>query len=184
MNSLSLDCDVSFIDIGFNKTAISFFNKNRIVSLVTLAIGGNHITKDISEILKIDLKNAEKIKCNFDKNPNIFDNNDYSIDLLKKIIFARIEEILEICAKSVRLNLSIKDKSKMILMGDGSKILDNKYKDKISFSNDLDLLEETTQDICRLGFKMGVALNEHELAILPKKQIKQGFFEKLFHFLR
>ena len=33
-------------------------------------------------------------------------------------------------------------------MGDGSKILDNKFKEKISFSNDVDLLEETTIDIC------------------------------------
>ena len=31
----------------------------------------------------------------------------------------------------------------MVLMGEGSKILDNQYKDKISFSNDIDFLEET-----------------------------------------
>ena len=69
-------------------------------------------------------------------------------------------------------------------MGEGSKILDNQYKDKISFSNDIDFLEETTEAICQSGFKLGMGLNKSEVLIIPKKQIKKGFFEKLFHFFR
>jgi cell division protein FtsA len=72
----------------------------------------------------------------------------------------------------------------MILMGEGSKILDNRYKDKISFSNDIDFLEETTENICQSGFKLGMGLNKHEVVVVPKKQLKHGFFEKLFHFFK
>ena len=57
-------------------------------------------------------------------------------------------------------------------------------KENISFSRDIDLLEETTEDICQSGFKLGGGLNKQEVVVVPKKQIKQGFFEKLFHFFK
>ena len=76
------------------------------------------------------------------------------------------------------------DQYKMILTGDGSKILDNQYKDKISLVNDVDFLDETSKDICHSGFQLGLGLNKQEVIIVPKKQIKQGFFEKLFHLFK
>tara|TARA_B110000240_G_C13247369_1_gene345843 strand:- start:114 stop:323 length:210 start_codon:yes stop_codon:yes gene_type:complete len=69
-------------------------------------------------------------------------------------------------------------------MGEGSKILGNNYKDKISFQYDLDCLEETLEDICHSGFKFETGLNKQEVVVIPKKQINQGFFEKLFHFFK
>ena len=182
-NNFSPNKDALFIDIGFSKTSIISYINNKIVSIDTLPIGGNHITKDIAKILKIDLFQAENIKLNFDKNEFLNENN-FSIELLQKIIFARIEEILEMCAKFTGLNSVISSQFKMVLMGGGSKILDNKYKSKISFSNDIDFLEETTEDICNSGFKLGMRLNKQEVVVIPKRQIKQGFFEKLFHFFK
>ena len=73
---------------------------------------------------------------------------------------------------------------KMVLMGEGSMILDNEHKDKISFLNSVDFLEETLEDICQSGFKSIAGLNKQEVVVVPKKQIKQGFFEKLFLFIR
>lgn len=72
----------------------------------------------------------------------------------------------------------------MILMGEGSKILDNKFKDMISFSRDIDFLEETFKDVCNSGFKLRAGPNKQEVVVVPKKLLKQGFFEKLFHFFR
>ena len=72
----------------------------------------------------------------------------------------------------------------MILMGEGSKILDNQHKDKITFINDIDFLDEKLEDICQSGFKFITELNKQEVVMVPKKQIKQGFFEKFFHFFR
>ena len=183
-NNLNLSGHVSFIDVGFNKTSVISYINDKTLSLVVLPIGGNHITKDISKILEIDLKKSEYFKINFDKNHKLLNEENISIGILQKIIFARTEEILELCVKSIESNLSPDDKFKMVLTGDGAKILDNKYKDKISFSNDIYFLEETLEDICQSGFKFITGLNKQEVVVIPKKQIKQGFFEKLFHFFR
>ena len=183
-NNLNSTGYVSFIDVGFNKTSIISYLNEKILSFDVLSIGGNHITKDISKILEIDLKQAEWIKMNFDKNDKLLNDENHSIETLKKIIFARTEEILELSAKFIESNPLISGQFKMVLMGEGSKILDNQHKDKISFSNNIDFLEETLEDICQSGFKFGTGLNKQEVLVIPKKQIKQGFFEKLFHFFR
>ena len=61
---------------------------------------------------------------------------------------------------------------------------DSPFKEKISLTSDIDLLEETTEDICESGLKMMEGMNRQEVLIIPKKQINQGFFEKLFHFFK
>jgi len=178
--------NISFIDMGFDKTSITHYNENEISFFHVIPIGGNHITKDLSKILNIDLIYAEKVKLLFDKDENILLEKKLSLDLIQKIIFARIEEILELCIKSIKLNHNL-DPSyqfQLILMGDGSKILDNKFKEKIVFSKEIDLLEETTQDICEAALKLSKGINKQEVVIVPKKEIKEGFFEKLFHFFR
>ena len=183
-DNLNLNDNVSFVDIGFNKTSIISFFNDKILSLNVLLLGGNNITKDISQILKIDIEESERLKCNFDQNIKLFNNVDISAEVLKKIIFARIEEILELCVKSIELNSHVLGKSKIVLIGMGSKILDNQYKDTISISNDLEFLDETLEDICQSGLKSVTKLNKHEVIMVPKRQIKQGFFEKLFHFFK
>ena len=179
-----LEENISFIDMGFNKTSITHFNKNKISFFYVIPIGGNYITKDLSKVLNIDLIDAENIKLNFDK--DILTDKKLSSELIQQIIFARVEEILELCVKSIKSNEIFEKtkKFKMVLMGEGSKILDNKFKEKISFSQEIDLLEETKKDICESAFKLCNGLNKQEVVIKPKKQINEGFFEKLFHFFR
>jgi cell division protein FtsA len=183
-DNLNLVGHVSFIDVGFTKTSIISYFNDKMLSLDVLPIGGNHITRDISQVLEIDLDRAEYIKLNFDQNYKVVNEENISLEILQKIILARTEEILELCNKSARSNLFMLSEFKMVLMGEGSKILDNQYKDKIVFSSDIDFLEETLEDICQSGFKFGMGLNKQEVVVVPKKQIKQGFFEKLFHFFR
>ena len=183
-DNLNLNEHTSFIDVGFNKTTIISYYNDMFLSMNILPIGGNHITKDISKILKIDLEQSEQIKLNFDKNQKILTDKNISLDTLQKIVFARTEEILELCVKAVESNFFLFGKFKMVLMGEGSRILDNEYKDKIFFSTDIDFLEETSENICQSGFKLTMGLNKREVVIVPKKQIKLGFFEKLFHFFK
>jgi len=183
-DNLNLSGHVSFIDVGFNKTSvISYFN-NKILSLDVLSIGGNHITQDISKVLELDLEISEQTKRNFDQNLKLGNDENTSIVTLEKIIFARTEEILELCGKSIESNLYTLGKFKMVLMGEGSKILDNHHKSKISFPNEIDFLEETCEDICQSGLKYIKRLNKQEVVVVPKKQTKQGFFEKFFHLFR
>ena len=181
-NNLNLTGYLSFIDIGFDRTSIISYLDDKIISLDILPVGGNHITKDISQILEIDLKKSEQLKRNFDQNLKLSTDEDATSDTLQKIIFARIEEILELCVKSIESKSYSVDKFKLVLTGEGSKILDNQHKDKISFSNDINFLEETLEDICQSGFKFIKGINKQEVVVVPKKQLKQGFFEKLFHF--
>ena len=182
-NDLNLSGHVSFIDVGFNRTSVISYFDDKILSLDILPIGGNHITKDISQIFEINLKRSEQAKLNFVLNLRLLKDEDIPIETLEKIIFARTEEILELCAKSLENNSYVElGKFKMVLMGEGSKILDNQHKDKISFSNDIDFLDETLEDICQSGLRFITDLNKQEVVVVPKKQIKEGFFEKLFHF--
>ena len=181
-DSLNLSGYMSFIDIGFNKTSIISYFDDKILSLEVLPVGGNHITKDIAQILEIDLERSEQEKLNFDQSLKRLYDKDISIETLQKVTFARTEEILELCAKSSESNLYMSTNSKMVLMGGGSKILDNRYNDKIAFSKDIIFLEETLEDICQSGFKFITGLNKQEVVVVPKKQIKYGFFEKFFHF--
>jgi cell division protein FtsA len=183
-DNLNLSGHMSFIDVGFNRTSVISYYNDKILSLDVLPVGGNNITKDISQILEIDLERSENEKRNFDQNLKLSNNEDISIDILQKIIFARTEEILELSAKCLESNICTFGKFKMVLTGEGSKILDNQHRDKISFSNDVDFLEETLQDICQSGFKFGTTLNKQEVVVVPKRQKKQGFFEKFFHFFR
>jgi cell division protein FtsA len=184
-NFLSTE-SISFIDMGFNKTSITSYNNNEINFFHVLPIGGNHITKDLSKVLNIDLINAENIKLCFDKNENFIKDKEFSFDLVQKIIFARIEEILELCIKSIKLNSNFDDSpiSKIVLMGEGSRILDNKFKEKISFSPEIDLLEESSEGICESALKLSKGLNKQEVVVVPRKQIKEGFFARLFHLFK
>ena len=178
--------NILFIDMGFNKTSMIYYNKSQFSFFHTIPVGGNHITKDLSKILSLDLKSAEEIKLFFDKDNSILDKKKISLELTQKIIFARIEEILELCVKFMKFNENqkIADDYKIILMGDGSKILDNKFKEKISFSREIDLLEETVEGICESLLRLSNEPNKQEVVMVAKKQIKEGFFEKLFHFFR
>ena len=175
-DNLDLIGYASFIDVGFNKTSIISYYNDNLLSLDVLSIGGNHITKDISKVLKIDLEQAELTKINFIQNNKFSNNKDFSLETLQKIIFARTEEILELCVKSIKSHPVMSDHFKMILMGEGSKILDNDYKEQISFSINIDFLEESKEDICQSGFKLSMGLNKQEVVTVPKKTIKQGFF--------
>ena len=59
--------NILFVDMGYNRTSITCYKKNEFDFFEILPIGGNHITKDISKILNVDLIKAEAIKLNFDK---------------------------------------------------------------------------------------------------------------------
>ena len=183
-SNLNLSGPVSFIDVGYDKTSIITYLNENIAMLDVLSVGGNHITKDLSKVLDISLQESEKIKLNFDQNQNILTEEIESTDMLQKIVFARTEEILELCNKSIKSNLFLNEKFKMVLTGDGSKILASKYKDNISFANDIDFLEETLENICWSGLRLILDPNKQEVVMVPKKSIKQGFFEKLFHIFR
>ena len=181
-NNISSMENISFVDVGFNKTSITCYAKNKIIFQDILSIGGNHITKDISKVFKVDIEQAENMKLDFNKDQKLLMNENFSFELLQKVIFSRTEEILELCAKSIKLNSPKSSESKMVLMGEGSKIFHEQVNQKNLLISNVNILNEINEDICESGLKLRMGLNEQEVVIIPKKQIKRGFFENLFHF--
>ena len=193
-----------FIDIGYRKSSLSIFDKNRLILFNIIPLGGNHITKDISQVLGISEEDSESIKKSLNQTESIFSDNskeefisnseiknklkqNISLDLLKKVIHARIDEILNLSLKNINFSSLIKDKNKCILVftGEGSKILDKNsiyLENKFNFFREMNFFEESVSTICQSGYNFNKKNYLYEVNIVSKKLKKNGFFEKLFHF--
>ena len=180
LNKISDQNKIIFVDIGFEKTSAFFFEDKKIKNFKILPIGGNHITKDISKILKIEISKANEVKLNFNDIDNNKELNQDQIELIKKIIFSRTEELLEICTLFIKDNNDLNN-VKLVFFGNGSKILDNKFKSSIIFDYDIHLIDENYTDTCLSGLNL---LNDEKEVSFNKanfKEKKKGFFEKFFN---
>ena len=195
-----------FLDIGYEKSCVSIFDKKRLVHFYSIPLGGNHVTKDISKVLKISEKEAEDLKQSFNRSETVFSdiskNESVSFDLIKnqaqknissdilnKIIYARLDEILNLSFKNIDFSTVLFDKKKsiLILTGEGSKILNKNsiyLEDRFNFFNEMSFFEESPESICRAGFNFLKNANLHEVSFMTKEPKKTGFFEKLFHLFR
>ena len=202
INFFSKKDNVTFLDIGSERSTIIFYNKNKSVFFNSIPIGGNHITKDISKILKLTFEESEKIKKTFNKSEIefSFDQNmnkekkkliqqiigkNISIDLLKKVVLARVEEIIFLSLKEFdhlkyfnnSLNYSL------ILTGNGSNLFDKNsfhLDDKYNFE-EISFYEENDSEICNAGYNFDKSGN-NLMKIISKNDKKTGFFENFFNF--
>jgi len=172
----------SFIDIGLKKSSLTIFKDNKILYLNNISVGGDHITKDISKILNIDYRKAEAKKIKFSKN-NIAKEDE----LLKNVINARLEEIIELLFLKCPLikNNVFKSNLNLYFIGNGSKVLNENllsFGSEFNFINEMSIIEEGKQDVIESAIKF-VSQNEK---MQPKKPIinleNKGFFEKLFEY--
>ena len=197
---------IAFLDIGYEKTSIIFYEKEKIKFFDVLSIGGHHITKDISKILNLNIELSAKMKLNLNKdiifsdnkqnteifNKEFFDTikeKNISFDLIKKIIFARIEETLNLSFKRIKKNQSSgsNNQLKIVLIGQGSKILDNKYidiRETTPLVEEIDFFEESVSNICQSGLRLLKGINKQEVVIVPKKLENKGIFERLFYIFK
>ena len=180
LNKISDQGKVILVDIGFEKTSAFLFENKKIQQFNILPIGGNHISKDISKILKIEISKANEIKLNFNNINNNKDLRQDEIELVKKIIFSRTEEILEISTFFLKNNNDTK-KIKLVFFGNGSKILDSKFKSNIVFNYDIDLLDEDYIDICLSGLSLANIEEKISYSKVVIKKPEKGFFEKFFN---
>ena len=193
---------VSFLDIGLDRTTLILFDQQRFDSLNSIPIGGNHISKDISQIMKLNIDESESLKKSFNKSEIDFSYDDessdenkdivkkiigknISIDLLKKVVLARIEEIIKLSLKDINIR-KINDKNEnlnLVLIGNGSKIfnknsfqLDNKYNFK-----EINFYEENDHEICEAGLIFKEKFKEINKEKFKKYQNKMGFFQRFFN---
>ena len=175
----------TFIDVGYKKTSLALYKNNKLLFLDFLPIGGDHITKDISKVLKKKYNQSEILKKSLIQKEVTFINDEQNHDLLIKIIHARIEEIIDLCFKNITDIESIKNtKSILIFTGEGSKILSKNsiyLKEKYNIFDDLNFFEENCETICTSAFNYESSNNFSEAIIMPKKQRKTGLFERFFY---
>ena len=176
----------SFIDIGFKKSSLSIFNNDKFLFMNNTHIGGNHITKDISKILKIDYRTAEAKKIKFSKNKH-YKNINNENRLLKKIINSRLEEIIELLFNNCPFvtNNVLKSKISLYFTGNGSKVLNENllsFGPEFDFVSEMSIMDEFKKDL----FDATIKFHSYNQKLQPSKSIvkleNKGFFEKLFEY--
>ena len=192
---------LTFLDIGWERSTIVSYKNNKLIYFNSIRVGGNHITKDISKILKLNIDYAEKIKKTFNKSEIefSFDEKDekekkhliqeiigknISIDLIKKVILSRVEEIILLVFKGIYFEEELKDSinSTLILTGNGSKLFNkNSFHLDIKYNfKEISFYEENDSEICNAGNDFDKS-NYNELKFIKKNNKKPGFFERFFN---
>ncbi len=187
-----------FLDIGFERTTAWFFIDHKFVFFNSINLGGNSITKDISKVLDLDMDYSENLKKNFNIDENDFFNKDQSkninlyseiqkknisIDKLKNIIQARVDEIIELAVYKnnyfkVSNNLEIQS---LIFIGSGSKLLSNTTNFGTSkLFEELIFFKENVSTICDAGLAYDKS-EESQLVLSKKNSKRAGFFERFFN---
>ena len=141
------------INIGYDVTEVSLFNKGIIINSEVLQIGGKNIDNDISYVFKIEPKESAKLKENFavahkkfsrvnetkeciNVNKDLISINQYDIS---QIVMSRLTEILKLSKKQSYL-LTNREISYIIITGGTSEIPGMSY-----------LVDEEFTDIGRVG---------------------------------
>ena len=200
MNNFKNEKSYAFLDIGFLRSSLVLFKNGNLQLIKNIPLGGQSITKDISYMMKIDLRDSEEIKHLFNKSETDFsysgkikqeENNltkklitkKISIDLLKKVILARVEEILNLLFADIHISGSIeKEEILLVLIGGGSKLFD---KNSFNFENsnnfkDIIFYEETDKEICKSGLEYVLKYNQEKQNLIKNNKNK-GIFEKFFN---
>ncbi len=193
---------VAFLDIGLDRSTVIFFINQKLECFSSIPIGGDHISKDISKLIELNWDESEKLKKTFNRSEtdfsksetNSIDNKDIikqiigkkiSIDLLKKVISSRVEEIIDLSFKFISTSEVIYEKKnlKLVLIGNGSKIFDKnsfQIEDKYNFK-EISFYEETNFDICNAGLTFEKNFMDDYPNQLKKNQKKPGFFHRFFN---
>ena len=111
LNNNDFNNGAVLINLDFEKISLGLFKNLALVHSITIPIGTNHISKDISKVCSLDLEESDLILHNIDfsleNNQNIFDENNYlkkeffinssirkvSKKLILDIVKARLDEI-------------------------------------------------------------------------------------------
>ena len=139
LNNKELEFGSILVDIGFEKISLGLFKNLALVHSITLPMGINHITKDISKVCSLSMDESVVIRNNIDfsfqNNQNLFDKNNYlkntyfinsnfrkiSKNLILNVIKARLDEIFETVKKQIIVpEFNLNSGIGFLLVGGGS----------------------------------------------------------------
>lgn len=159
----------AIVNIGYEKTDVSIFNKGIMIKNATIRIGSRFVDKDISYVYKLDEETAKKLKEEFATAVTRYaDNNDVcEVSLedgtskeieqpeLSKVVESRVYEILKLVKKEVKA-LTNREISYIIITGGLSELAGFQYAVE-------DILERKAR-ICNIK-TMGVRHNKYSSVI-------------------
>jgi len=142
LNNKELEFGSILIDFGFEKISLGLFKNLALIHSITLPIGTNHITKDISKVCSLSIDESVVIRNNIDfsfqNNQNLFDENNYlknsyfinssfrkiSKNLILNVTKARLDEIFETVKKQIIVpEFNLNSGIGFLLVGGGSHLL-------------------------------------------------------------
>ena len=213
LNSKELEFGSILVDVGYEKISLGLFKNLALIHSITLPVGINHITKDISKVCSLSLEESKIIRNNidfsFEKNSNLFDENDYlkqnyftdsnfrkiSQKLISSIIKSRLDEILEIIKKHITFSgFNFALSSNFLLTGGGSNLLNlEKYFDNFFGTNIKKIKENNSNNNITMDLEknflaclgaLKIVIDGWETEAIPEtdgKNIEKiGFFDKIF----
>ena len=146
LNEMESSLGAVSIDIGKTKTFISFTLDNQLIYFETISLGTFNFTKDLSNVLSIDIDEAEQIRKKMDK-VDVSKQIDKNEIASFRIYESRAEEFINLVAYKIKnaKYYALVD-SNIIYTGYGSKslLLNKIIKKKFEMSN------------CRLGSSLRI----------------------------
>ena len=210
LNNTEFNNGSAIIDFGSEKTSLGLFKNLALVHSVTMPIGVNHITKDISKVCSLDLIDSKNIRDNFDfsfsNNKNIFDENNFlkkdyfknsnfrkiSKNLILEVIKSRLDEILAKLKKQLIIpDFDFSSKYNMFLSGGGANLINLEKYFINFFGPNIKKIENNDENDLKKNFlpclgALKIIKDGWETEAIPKKGIesaeKIGFFAKFFKF--
>ena len=209
LNNNELRLGSILMDIGFEKTSLGLFKNLALVHSMTFPIGINHITKDISKVCSLSLKESENIRNEidflFENRNNLFDEKNnlkdtyftisnyrkISKSLILNIIKARLDEIFEMIKKQmVATGLDSIIGTNLFLVGEGSNLSNLEKYSSNFFESDVKKLvkhnktENKDEEFAACLGALQIIKEGWETEAIPesinKNNQKVGFFAKIF----
>lgn len=124
----------AIINIGYETTNVSVYNKGIIIKNSIIGMGGKNIDNDLSYMYKISASDAAKVKERFTlahkQNANkveFYDINDVKINQFEAtdVVMSRIEEILSLAKKEI--NILANRKMEYVIITGGVSNMDDFY---------------------------------------------------------
>jgi len=142
LSEKELQIGTALINLELDRVSMGLFKNLALVNSITLPIGTNHITKDISKICSLNLDESEVIKNKIDflfqNNQNIFDEKNYlknfyftntnfrkiSKNLILDVTKARLDEIFtKLKEQLILAEFNSNSETNIFLMGEGSNLI-------------------------------------------------------------
>ena len=213
LNQKELQLGFGLINFELEKISLGLFKNLALVHSITLPIGINHITRDISKICSLNLEESESIRneidFSFKGKSNLFDQNNYlksdffistsfkkiSKELILNVVKARLNETLNLLKKQLIVpGFDLGSGANFLLEGEGCKLLNleeylisffgRNFKKIEKINNKNDSLKNNFAPI--LG-AMKIIIDGWETEALPNPSVKniqkKGFFSKIIYSL-